>query len=156
MADSPNRGQSVESTGTGTERRAEDRRVDLRGSKLLAGLASLIGAWVAASPFVLEETAAEGLGAAGWNNVAVGAAIFLVAGANFYRLSKGRNVSRGAAGLVALLGLWLVLAPLAVFEMQDALLWSTVASGAIAGLIGAYNAYKGSQAESAGVAPRSA
>lgn len=147
MADTSDRDRTGEAAATDDRRTAEDHRTaDLRGSKLLAGLASLFGAWVAASPFVYRE-AANGIGAGGWNNVIVGAAIFLIAGANFYRLSKGLNVSRAAAGLVALLGLWLVIAPFVAFDMGTGLFSSTVVSGLIAAAIGAYNAYKGSQAE---------
>lgn len=147
MADTSDR-DTTETTRT-DDRRTEDRRtVDLRGSKLLAGLASLFGAWVAISPFVYGNAAdGIGLGAAGWNNLIVGGAIFLIAGANFYRLSKERNVSRAAAGLVTLLGLWLLVAPFFTFTMGDGMFWSTVVSGLIVAAIGAYNAYKGSQAE---------
>ncbi|PSQ25915.1 hypothetical protein BRD03_12610 [Halobacteriales archaeon QS_9_68_17] len=78
------------------------------------------------------------LDAAGWNDVIVGATMFLVAGYDFYRMSKGLNVS-GAAGLVTLLGVWLVVAPFAVFDMgTEGLLWSTAASGLIAASTGAY------------------
>ena len=162
MADSPNRDTAGETTGTTDTRTAEDhppgrgRTVDLRGSKLLAGLASLIGAWIAVSPFVYGDLgAATDLGAGGWNNVIVGAAIFLIAGANFYRLSKDRNVSTAAASLVTLLGLWVVVAAFAVFDMgTTGLLSSTVVSGLITAAIGAYNAYKGRQASDRRTAAR--
>lgn len=162
MADSPDRDTTAETTQT-TDRTADDRRtadeestVDLSGSKLLAGLASLIGAWIAVSPFVYGDLAGgTQLDAAGWNNVIVGAAIFLVAGYNFYRLSKDMNVSEAAAGLTLLLGLWMVVSPFAVFALGTAgLFWSTVVSGLIAGAIGAYNAYKGRKARDAGTAVR--
>jgi len=143
MADTSDR----ETTATEDRRTADDRTVDLQGAKLLAGLASLFGAWIALSPFVYGDVAdGISLAAAGWNNVIVGTAIFLVAGANFYRLSKERNVSRAAAGLVALLGLWLLIAPFITFTMGTGMFWSTVVSGLIVAAIGAYNAYKGSQA----------
>jgi len=165
MVDSPDRDTTADTTGTGdrvaTDDRAaaEDRRtVDLRGSKLLAGLASLIGAWVAVSPFVYGDLGGgTQLDAAGWNNVIIGATVFLVAGYNFYRMSKGLNASEAAAGLVTLLGLWLIVAPFAVFDMgTEGLLWSTAASGLIAASIGAYNAYKGRQARERTTAARTA
>lgn len=157
MADTSDRDRTAETTPTDDRREADDHRtVDLRGSKLLAGLASLFGAWVALSPFVYGDVAdGISLAAAGWNNVIVGTAIFLVAGANFYRLSKERNVSRAAAGLVALLGLWLLVAPFITFTMGT-MFWSTVVSGLIVAAIGAYNAYKGSQAADQQAAARTA
>lgn len=155
MADTPDRDGTAETTTADDRRTVDDRTVDLRGAKLLAGLASLFGAWIAASPFVYGETA-TGIGAGGWNNVIVGAAIFLIAGANFYRLMKGMNVSRAAAGLVALLGLWLVIAPFVTFTMGTGMFWSTVVSGLIVAAIGAYNAYKGNQAADRRAAARTA
>jgi len=154
MADSPGRDTTGDPTGTTDDRTAEDRHagdgrnVDLRGSKLLAGFASLIGAWIALSAFVYGDAAGISLGAAGWNNVIVGAAIFLVAGYNYYRVSTGLNVSEAAAGLVALLGLWLVVAPFVVFDASAGLLSSTAVSGLVVAAIGAYNAYKGREARS--------
>ena len=114
-----------------------------RGNKWLSGLASLFGAWIVVSPWVLgDELAAGSL----WNNVIIGAAIFLIAGYNYYRLSKGLTVSVGGAALVALLGLWMIIAPFLAFEVEAALLWSNVISGiAVAGLSG-YNAYAGREA----------
>lgn len=61
----------------------------------------LLGAWIIISPFVLgfsNQTAIT------WNNVATGAAIFLLA------LSRsGRNY--GASVLVVLLGIWMIVSP---------------------------------------------
>jgi cation transport ATPase len=162
MADSPDTDTTTDRTQT-TERTADDRRtaedrrtVDLSGSKLLAGFASLIGAWIAVSPFVYGDLAAgTQLDAAGWNNVIIGAAIFLVAGYNFYRMSQDMNVSEAASGLTLLLGLWMTVSAIAVFDMgTEGLLWSTVVSGLAAGVIGAYNAYKGRQARDTRTAVR--
>ncbi|WP_135819966.1 SPW repeat protein [Halostella litorea] len=151
MADSPNRDTTGETAGTTDTRTAEDRpgdarTTDLSGSKLLAGLASLIGLWVVIAPFIYGDVSGDTLDALGWNNVIVGAAIFLVAGYNYYRMSKGLNVSEAAAGLVALLGLWLVVAPFVAFDTTFELLSSTAISGLVVAAIGAYNAYKGRQA----------
>ncbi|WP_323191931.1 SPW repeat protein [Halostella sp. PRR32] len=162
MADSPDRDTTADTTTTGDQRATDDRRtvddrtVDLRGSKLLAGLASLIGGWIAVSPFVYGDLGgATQLDAAGWNNIIIGAAIFLVAGYNFYRMSKDMNVSEAAAGLTLLLGLWIVVSAIAVFDMgTTGLLWSTVVSGLVAAAIGGYNAYKGRQARDTRTAAR--
>ena len=150
MADISDRDTTGETAGTTDARTADDRRGergagDLRGSKLLAGFASLIGLWIAVAPFVYGNTTGVALDAAGGNNVIVGAAIFLVAGYNYYRMSKGLNVSGAAAALVALLGLWLVVAPLAAFDVSTGLLSSTAVSGLVVAAIGAYNLYKGRQ-----------
>ncbi|WP_121822809.1 SPW repeat protein [Halostella salina] len=160
MADSPGRDTTGERTETTDDRTAEDRHaddgrhVDLRGSKLLAGFASLVGAWLAVSPFVYGDAAGISLEAAGWNNVIVGAAIFLVAGYNYYRMSNGLNVSEAAAGLVALLGLWLIVAPFVVFDVSTGMLSSTAVSGLVVAAIGAYNAYRGREARDRPAAAR--
>jgi len=157
MADTSDRDRTAETTTNDRREAGDHRTVDLRGSKLLAGLASLFGAWIALSPFVYGDVAdGISLAAAGWNNVIIGTAIFLVAGANFYRLSREDNVSRAAAGLVALLGLWLLVAPFITFTMGTGMFWSTVVSGLIVAAIGAYNAYKGSQAADQQTAVRTA
>lgn len=118
-----------------------DRR-DSRGIKWLSGLASLLGLWIAASPFLYESTQI-----ALWNNVIVGMTMFLLAGYNYYRLTKGHRLNMGAASLVALLGLWSVLAPF-LFEFDSqALASSTMASGLAIALLSGYNAYRSRQTE---------
>lgn len=119
------------------------------GAKWLSGIASLLGAWIAVSPWVLEPDVVAGTL---WNNVIVGAAIFLIAGYNYYRMSKGLSASAGSAGLVALLGLWMIIAPFVVFEVATDLLWSDVISGIIVAAIGGYNAYAGRETAGTGTA----
>lgn len=123
--------QSTGETHTTREERSE-------GLKWLSGIASLVGLWIALSPFVYETTQA-----ALWNNVVVGAAIFLVAGYNYYRIVNDHPTSVGTMSLVAILGLWALAAPFA-FEMgSDAVFWSNVASGALAAILAGYVAYSG-------------
>ncbi len=124
---------------------------DDAGEKWLSGFVSLIGLWIAASP--AASAVAESLL---WNNVLIGAAVFLLAGYNFYRHTAGEPTSTGVMSLVALLGLWTVVAPF-LFEWAIAGAFSlealTVAgqglfsSNAIAGLLIAilagYIAYSG-------------
>ena len=110
------------------------------GIKWLSGIASLFGAWIVVSPWVLETELATG---SLWNNVIIGAAIFLIAGYNYYRMSNGMSASVGGATLVALLGLWMIVAPFLVFEVEAALLWSDVISGAAVAVLSGYNAYAG-------------
>jgi len=107
----------------------------------LSGIVSLVGAWIAISPFVLTPVMTT---ASLWNNIIIGAAIFLIAGYNYYRLSQDLPVSVGAASLVALLGLWMIVAPLFVFTVESAVMfWSNVVSGAAVAIIAGYNAYAG-------------
>lgn len=94
--------------------------------KWLSGLAALVGAWIILSPFLFESTVA-----AGWNNLLVGAAILLISGFNFYRLSNGKPSVDGAMGIVALLGIWTLITPFAIDIGSDALLWSNVIAGVL-------------------------
>lgn len=122
-------------------------RVDTDTLRWLSGIISLIGLWIAVSPFVYETTRL-----ALWNNLAIGAAIFLLAGYNYYRMTNGYRPSVGTSSLVALLGLWAVIAPFLLDYGPDigsnALVWSTMASGVAAALLSGYNAYEGRRAES--------
>lgn len=116
--------------------------------KWLSGVVSVIGLWIAVSPFVYEV--AQSLL---WNNVIVGGAIFLLAGYNYYRIVTDHPTSTGVMSLAVLLGLWTIVAPVtfagefAIEAVADAgvaaeaLVWSNVASGALGALIGAYVAY---------------
>lgn len=119
------------------------------GQKWLSGLVSLIGLWIAASPFVYEV--AQSIT---WNNVLVGAAIFLLAGYNYYRIADGYRTNTGVMSLVLLLGLWTIAAPyvleaamgneIAMDGLEvaaDALVWSNVVSGALTAALSAYIAY---------------
>lgn len=99
----------------------------------MSGLAALVGAWIAISPMIFDATE-MGL----WNNVIVGAAIFLIAGFNYYRLTTNQPSVFGAMILVVILGAWALIGPF-LFEMgSDELLWSTVVSGLVAVLTGGY------------------
>lgn len=99
----------------------------------LSGLAALVGAWIVISPAVFEATE-MGL----WNNVIVGAAIFLIAGFNYYRLTTHQPSVFGAMILVVILGAWALIGPF-LFEIgSDELLWSTAVAGLIALLSAGY------------------
>lgn len=103
----------------------------------LSGFVSLVGAWIFASAFVYGAMSVTSY----WNNIIVGAAIFLIAGYNYYRMSRGMSASVGSAAFVALLGLWMILAP---FIMDAATAyWSDIISGAVVALVAGYNAYAG-------------
>lgn len=117
--------------------------------KWVSGVVSLIGLWIAASPFVYGTTEM-----ATWNNVAVGLAIFLIAGFTYYQLSEGMYATVGALSLVALLGLWTIAAPYVMDFGSDTLLLSNVVSGAAVALISAYDAYANREAQTAGMSTR--
>ncbi len=126
------------------------------GQKWLSGIVSLIGLWVAISPFVYEV-----MESMLWNNVLVGAAIFLLAGYNYYRIVSSHPTSTGVMSLVALLGLWILVAPFALegtVAMEgldvasDGLVWSNVVSGVLTAIFAAYIAYAAGSEMRAGTA----
>ncbi|QFU84345.1 SPW repeat domain-containing protein [Natronorubrum aibiense] len=108
----------------------------------VSALVALIGLYVVASPFIFEST-----DAAIWNDTLVGTGIFLLAGYNFYRLSKDRLASVGIASLTVLLGLWLVAAPTVIDMGSDTLATGTAISGAATAVLSAYNAYANKKAD---------
>ncbi|WP_408958839.1 SPW repeat protein [Natrinema sp. 74] len=120
---------------------------DAAGRKWLSGFVSLIGLWIAVSPFVYEQEPAML-----WNNVLIGGAIFLLAGYNYYRISNAHPTSTGVMSLVALLALWIAVSQWAIdgqFAMDAleaagiGLIWSNIVSGLVAAVLSAYIAYAG-------------
>lgn len=132
---------------TSTDERTDRRTgtadaIDTGTMKILSGIASLIGLWIVASPFVFESTTT-----AMWNNVIVGAAIFLLAGYNYYRMTNDLYAHAAVSSLVALLGIWALAAPFLLEMGSDALLWSTAISGIVVAALSAYNAYANQKAD---------
>ena len=126
-----------------TTQRDTQSAVDTGTMKWVSGIISLVGLWIAISPFVY------GAGAAAlWNNVVVGLAIFLLAGFNYYRMTKGLLASVGVASLVVLLGLWSIVAPFVFGMASTALVWSTIIAGLVAAVVSGYNAYANRKAAS--------
>lgn len=126
------------------------------GQKWLSGFVSLIGLWMAVSPFVYEQAASML-----WNNLLVGGAIFLLAGYNYYRLTNGYATSTGLMSLVALLALWVFISQWAIGgevamsgleAASTGLIWSNVLSGVIAAGLSAYIAYTGGREVPSGTA----
>jgi hypothetical protein len=97
------------------------------------------------APFVLA-TSTAGL----YNDVLFGAVIATVAGYNYYRTTDGGEVGVGAAGLVALAGAWMVVAPFVLGGIGGAALYSDVTVGVLVALFGGYNAYVASGTEDVG------
>ncbi|WP_254529110.1 SPW repeat domain-containing protein [Natrinema gelatinilyticum] len=124
--------------------------------KWLSGVISLIGLWMAVSPFVYPQATAML-----WNNLLIGSAIFLLAGYNYYRITTGHSTSTGVMSLVALLALWMIVSQWAIsgevamsgLEVAGTgLVWSNVLSGIVAAVLSAYIAYAGGRGVRAGTA----
>jgi hypothetical protein len=107
------------------------------GLKWLSGFVSLVGAWIFISAFVYPSMST----ASYWNNLIIGAAIFLIAGYNYYRMSRGMSTSVGSSSFVALLGLWMILVPFVM--TASTAFWSDIISGIVVAIIAGYNAYAG-------------
>ncbi|MFC4988050.1 SPW repeat protein [Saliphagus infecundisoli] len=123
--------------GGSRERPATDRR---RTGRIASGVAALLGAWVAVSAF------GYGMGAAAlWNNVLVGAVIFLGAGYEYYRGLTGHPPTLGVAGLVALLGIWLIVA-VAALGLAGGAAWSTAVAGLLVAVLSGYVLYESREA----------
>ena len=124
----------------------EERR---RKISVISGIIAVIGAWVALSVVALYDVSS----AAFWNNVLVGTVVFAAAAYNYYRLANDIPLSVGVSGLIALLGIWLIVAP-ALLEMPAGLglsespFWSTLASGLLIAALAGYNAYDAREARS--------
>ncbi|MFC4245566.1 hypothetical protein ACFOZ7_00865 [Natribaculum luteum] len=139
-------------TGTETEARTEPERSPRdestqiaseerrRKTSIVSGIVSVIGAWVAISVLIYQVPQA-----ALWNNVVVGAVVFLAAGYNYYRLYNDVPLSVGVASLVTLLGIWLIVAA-AILAMAGGLFWSTAVSGLLIAVLAGYNAYEAREA----------
>lgn len=122
------------------ERTTQATDTNTSNIKWLSGFVSLIGAWIFISAFVYPAMSMTSY----WNNLIIGAAIFLVAGYNYYRMSKGLSTSIGSSSFVALLGLWMILVPF-VMDVGTAF-WSDIVSGVVVAIIAGYNAYAGREA----------
>lgn len=120
-----------------TQIASEDRR---RNMALVSGIAAIVGAWAALSVLIYDVGEATL-----WNNVLVGAVVFLAAGYNFYRMQNDIPLSLGVAGLVTLLGIWLIVAA-ALFGMTGGMFWSTIASGVLIAVLAGYNTYEAREA----------
>ena len=120
-----------------TQIASEDRR---RNMALVSGIAAIVGAWAALSVLIYDVGEATL-----WNNVLVGAIVFLAAGYNFYRMQNDIPLSLGVAGLVTLLGIWLIVAA-PLLEMTGGMFWSTIASGLLIAVLAGYNAYEAREA----------
>lgn len=137
-------------TDTETNRSAETNRNALNTDVMqwLSAIIALVGLWVVASPFVFEATET-----ATWNNTLIGTAIFLLAGYNFFRMTRDRLASVGVASLAVLLGIWVLVSPSVIEMGSNDLATSTTVSGLVVAALAAYNAYANSKADTSERAP---
>lgn len=112
--------------------------------KWLSAVVALVGVWIGASPFLYGDTTI-----ARWNNLAVGGAIALLGAYNLYRANEGQLIHEGIAGLVALLGVWSIVAPVMLGFESRGLFWSTAVSGLVVAALSAYNAYESRRTDAA-------
>ncbi|ELZ17347.1 hypothetical protein C477_13990 [Haloterrigena salina JCM 13891] len=105
---------------------------------LTAGGNGLLGCWLIVAPVVFQVPA---IGR--WNDVLVGATVVLLAGYNYVGAGR-RPASTTAAGIVAVLGCWLVVAPFAL-GLAGPALWSDVFSGTVIAGFGGHDAYVGAE-----------
>jgi hypothetical protein len=129
--------------------RTTTRTFDADAVKWVSGIVALIGLWIFASPFVYDAS-----NFSFWNDVFVGAAIFLIAGFTFYQLANGMFASVGVLSLVVLLGLWTIVAPFVVDFDTGALELSNVAAGSAVAILAGYDAYANRTAREAGMGTR--
>lgn len=129
-------------TDTTTNRDRDRDTLNTDTMQWVSALVALIGLYLVASPFIFEATEQ-----AIWNDTLVGTAIFLVAGYNFYRLSKDRLASVGLASLAVLLGLWALASPSVIEMGSNELATGTAISGLTVALLSAYNAYANNKAD---------
>lgn len=110
----------------------------------VSALVALLGGWLVLSAFLFGGDISA---ANFWNNVIVGAAIGVIAGYNAFKTDDYETINTGAASLVALLGLWMVVAPFVFEVVASTLFWSDVVTGALVAVLAGYNAYQARSTE---------
>lgn len=127
------------------ERDDYDTNPDESG-KWVSGLIGLLGLWMIIEAVVLDIVLTQF-----WNDVLIGALLLAVGGYNYYRRSNREVGSVAAAGIAALLGLWLIVAPFvlgtgaeeqAVETANDLAFWNDTVVGLLALGLGLYSAYE--------------
>jgi len=126
----------------------ERATLDTGTMQWVSAIVAVAGLGLVAYPFVFEST-----DAAVWNDTMLGTAVFLLAGYNFYRLSKNRLASTGAAALAALLGLAALASPTFVEMGSEELAMATMAGGLVIAILSTYSAYANSKADTPERAP---
>lgn len=99
---------------------------------------ALVGAWVFVSAFAFDM-----VGAHFWNDLVVGAAIFVFAGYSTIQAGTSETGAAWASGLAGLLGLWMIATPFVYGAAAS--MWSSVVSGIVVAVLSGYNAYEASE-----------
>lgn len=114
--------------------------------KWISALIALLGLWMIGEALLLDLAMGQF-----WNDILVGALLLAAGGYNYTQRADEEAGSIAAAGLTALLGIWLIAAPFvlgagaegaAVETMNDFGFWNDVVVGLLALVLGAYSAYK--------------
>lgn len=123
-----------------------DRNPRERG-KGVSALIALAGVWLVIEAFWLDVLLLGNF----WNDVIVGIALVALGGYNYYRRANEELGSAAAAGLAAVLGLWLIISPF-VYDVEvgaaelttELGFWNDVIVGFVVLVLGAYSAYEAS------------
>lgn len=106
-----------------------------RRGRAPSAIVAILGGWLLVEAVLLAAGPLEA-----WNAGLVGATLLAIGAYNYRRRSNAAFGSAGAAGLVALLGLWLLATPL-LYEPAPGYLAATDAVvGVVAFLVGGYDA----------------
>jgi len=113
--------------------------------KWVSALIALAGVWLVVEAFLFDVLLLGNV----WNDIIVGIALIALGGYNYYRRSNDELGSVAAAGLAALLGLWLIVSPF-VYDIEVAGaeitseigFWNDVIVGLLVLALGVYSAYE--------------
>lgn len=127
---------------------ADRNTVNTDTVRWVSALAAVAGMGLAFSPFLATSPLAiDATDTTLWNNTLIGTAIFLLAGYNYYQLSRGEFADVRIALLASILGLWAMISAyvieISTFEIRA----STVMFGLIAVICSTYTAYTNYQAD---------
>lgn len=104
-------------------------------TRWFAGINTVLGLWLIVVPFLYSPPTG-----ALYSALAVGALVAIVAGYNAYLLGQGDSTSVPGSAFVALLGLYVIVAPF-LFEVPTWVTWNDVIVGALIAILAGYNAY---------------
>ncbi|WP_425498472.1 SPW repeat domain-containing protein [Natrinema soli] len=104
-------------------------------ARYTAGSNVVLGCWLVASSIIFGMPAISR-----WNAVLVGLVIVPIAGYNFYKADRRHPLNSTGAGLVTVLGFWLIVEPF-VLRLEGLPLWHDVILGTLIASFGSYNTY---------------
>ena len=113
--------------------------------KWISGLIALVGLWLVVEAFLFDFLLLGNV----WNDAIVGVLLVALGGYNYYRRADEEPGSVAAAGLAALLGLWMVVSPF-VYGLGEGWtvittqigFWNDVIVGLVVLALGVYSAYE--------------